>query len=191
MSREVLQQALEALEHGEDSYFASYEEAITAIKAALAQPVPEEIAWTDVTGEVPVHYSLSLNSATGILQRLFDAYPNGLLEILSESAEIIHAIDPEHAPSNIRWPIVDELEGFVHLLLGSVIHTEEMTYRPGGLPQPEEQQSCDKQEPLTDEEIADLADDYRSQYIHGGQTYDEFDYKGFARAIEAKLKEKA
>ena len=132
MIREVLQLALEALEEAEyartDLSETLASSAIIVLREALAQPVPEEIAWTDVTGEVPVHYSLSLNSATGILQRLFDAYPNGLLEILSESAEIIHAIDPEHAPSNIRWPIVDELGGFVHLLLGSVIHTEEMTY---------------------------------------------------------------
>lgn len=38
--------------------------------------------------------------------------------------------------------------------------------------------------PLTDEQIDDLADDFKSQYLHGGTTFDEFDHFGFARAIE-------
>ncbi|NGR09345.1 hypothetical protein G5B41_17535 [bacterium SGD-2] len=36
----------------------------------------------------------------------------GMAEIVREAAQIIAAIPPEHAPDNIRWPIVDELEGF-------------------------------------------------------------------------------
>jgi len=36
----------------------------------------------------------------------------GMAEIMREAAQIIAAIPPEHAPDNIRWPIVDELEGF-------------------------------------------------------------------------------
>ena len=39
--------------------------------------------------------------------------------------------------------------------------------------------------PLTDEEVLDIADNYKSQYKHGGTTYDEFNVAEFARAIEA------
>ena len=35
----------------------------------------------------------------------------------------------------------------------------------------------------TDAEILDAADDFRSQYMHGGITFDEFDSIGFARAV--------
>lgn len=35
-----------------------------------------------------------------------------MAEIVREAAQIIAAIPPEHAPDNIRWPIIDELEGF-------------------------------------------------------------------------------
>ena len=38
----------------------------------------------------------------------------------------------------------------------------------------------------TDAEILDTADDFRSQYKHGGTTFDEFDALGFARAVLAK-----
>lgn len=38
----------------------------------------------------------------------------------------------------------------------------------------------------TDTEILDAADDFRSQYMHGGITFDEFDSIGFARAVLAK-----
>ena len=40
----------------------------------------------------------------------------------------------------------------------------------------------------TDAEILDAADDFRSQYKHGGTTFDEFDALGFARAIEAEVR---
>lgn len=42
--------------------------------------------------------------------------PTGLSEILREAAEIIHAIHPEFPPRNMRWPIVDELEGFASMI---------------------------------------------------------------------------
>lgn len=38
----------------------------------------------------------------------------------------------------------------------------------------------------TDAEILDAAEDFRSQYTHGGTTFDEFDEIGFARAVLAK-----
>ena len=38
----------------------------------------------------------------------------------------------------------------------------------------------------TDSEILDAADDFRSQYMHGGITFDDFDSIGFARAVLAK-----
>ena len=38
----------------------------------------------------------------------------------------------------------------------------------------------------TDAEILDAAEDFRSQYMHGGTTFDEFDEIGFARAVLAK-----
>lgn len=38
----------------------------------------------------------------------------------------------------------------------------------------------------TDAEILDAADDFRSQYNHGGTTFDEFDALSFARAVLAK-----
>jgi len=37
---------------------------------------------------------------------------------------------------------------------------------------------------LTDSALLDMADDFRSQYRHGGVTFDEFDALGFARAVE-------
>ena len=37
----------------------------------------------------------------------------------------------------------------------------------------------------TDAEILDAAEDFRSQYTHGGTTFDEFDEIGFARAVLA------
>lgn len=38
----------------------------------------------------------------------------------------------------------------------------------------------------TDAEILDAAEDFRSQYTHGGTTFDEFDEIGFARAVLAR-----
>ena len=38
----------------------------------------------------------------------------------------------------------------------------------------------------TDAEILDAAEDFCSQYTHGGTTFDEFDEIGFARAVLAK-----
>jgi len=38
----------------------------------------------------------------------------------------------------------------------------------------------------TDAEILDAAEDFRSQYTHGGTTFDEFDEIGFARSVLAK-----
>lgn len=38
----------------------------------------------------------------------------------------------------------------------------------------------------TDAEILDAAEDFRSQYMHGGTTFDEFDEIGFTRAVLAK-----
>lgn len=38
----------------------------------------------------------------------------------------------------------------------------------------------------SDVEILDAAEDFRSQYTHGGTTFDEFDEIGFARAVLAK-----
>ncbi len=38
----------------------------------------------------------------------------------------------------------------------------------------------------TDEEILDAAEEFRSQYMHGGTTFDYFDALGFARAVLAK-----
>ena len=42
-----------------------------------------------------------------------------------------------------------------------------------------------KRAPLTDEQIINIADDYEIQWVHGGQTYDQFDSIAFARAIES------
>lgn len=36
---------------------------------------------------------------------------------------------------------------------------------------------------LTDAQIIDLADDFKSQYQHGGTTFDEFDALGFGKAL--------
>lgn len=41
---------------------------------------------------------------------------SALAEILREAAAIIEAIHPEFAPRNMRWPIIDELEGFALML---------------------------------------------------------------------------
>ena len=43
----------------------------------------------------------------------------------------------------------------------------------------------DKQTPK-DAEILDAAEGFRSQYTHGGTTFDEFDEIGFTRAVLAK-----
>jgi hypothetical protein len=44
--------------------------------------------------------------------------------------------------------------------------------------------SADERRPLSDIEIIDAAEACKSQYRHGGSTYDDFDYLQFARAIE-------
>ena len=64
---------------------------------------------------------------------------------------------------------------------------EDMAYRPGGLAQPEEQQRRDKRQPLIEKEIEAVYEDV------SGQSLRPQDYRivlQFARAIEAKLKEK-
>jgi len=38
---------------------------------------------------------------------------------------------------------------------------------------------------LSDARIYDIAEDFKSQHMFGGETYDEFDHYEFARAIEA------
>lgn len=38
---------------------------------------------------------------------------------------------------------------------------------------------------VTDEQIIDLATDFKSTYQHGGTTFDDFDALGFARALLA------
>lgn len=40
---------------------------------------------------------------------------------------------------------------------------------------------------LSDLAIHDIADGFKSQYVHGGTTFDEFDYLGFARALIAAV----
>jgi hypothetical protein len=42
-------------------------------------------------------------------------------------------------------------------------------------------------EPLSDSALLDIAADFRSQHMHGGVTFDEFDVLGFARAYERAL----
>lgn len=44
---------------------------------------------------------------------------------------------------------------------------------------------------LTDEQIIDVADDFKSSYQHAGVTVDQFDYFGFARAIWALATQQA
>lgn len=45
-------------------------------------------------------------------------------------------------------------------------------------------------QPLTDSALLDIADNFRSQYLHGGTTFDEFDALGFARAVLAAQEQK-
>ena len=64
---------------------------------------------------------------------------------------------------------------------------EDMSYRPGGLAQAEEQQSRDKRQPLTEKEIEAVYENA------SGQELRPQDYRivlQFARAIEAALKER-
>jgi len=44
---------------------------------------------------------------------------------------------------------------------------------------------AEQDERLSDGEISDLADEYKSAYTHGGTTFDEFDWRGFAAALIA------
>lgn len=37
-----------------------------------------------------------------------------------------------------------------------------------------------EREPLTDEQVIDIAENFKSQYAHSGVTFDEFDFLGFA-----------
>lgn len=43
----------------------------------------KEIAWTDDSCGFPVHHSMSLETATAVLQKLYAAWPGGLEEIES------------------------------------------------------------------------------------------------------------
>lgn len=42
--------------------------------------------------------------------------PDGLIEVIREAAAIIAEIPPGQAPSNMRYPIMDELEGYAAML---------------------------------------------------------------------------
>ena len=42
--------------------------------------------------------------------------PEGLLDCMTEAAAILSEIDPDHIPKNMRWPLADELYGFVLIL---------------------------------------------------------------------------
>ena len=42
--------------------------------------------------------------------------PTGFIDAVVEAAAILSEIDPDHAPKNMRWPLADELDGFVTML---------------------------------------------------------------------------
>ena len=83
---------------------------------------------------------------------------------------------------------IDRAYGYIQEALAQEQWTpEDMAYRPGGLAQPEEQQRRDKRQPLIEKEIEAVYEDV------SGQSLRPQDYRivlQFARAIEAKLKEK-
>lgn len=42
--------------------------------------------------------------------------PTGFIDAVVEAAAILSEIDPDHAPKHMRWPLADELGGFVLML---------------------------------------------------------------------------
>lgn len=73
-----------------------------------AHALPAEFRWSELWAVMCVAAN---KGRTDALQSQ-DREDAGMAEIVREAAQIIAAISPEHAPDNIRWPIVDELEGF-------------------------------------------------------------------------------
>lgn len=58
------------------------------------------------------------------------SWPQGLIEILREASDIISAIDPSDPPINIRWPIVDELDGFAYMIFEQTAAQVKPTAQP-------------------------------------------------------------
>ena len=52
------------------------------------------------------------------------ALPVNLIETMREAADIINSIDPERAPENMRWSIIDELHNF-GLMLAQPVQPEQ------------------------------------------------------------------
>lgn len=80
---------------------------------------PEMVAYLHTNKENPEHRGVSLHHDASCTSTLTKTEPlirlsdcEGLAEILREAAAIIGAIYPEFTPWNMRWPIIDELEGF-------------------------------------------------------------------------------
>ena len=81
---------------------------------------------------------------------------------------------------NRAWTIL--LTGPVHGLVGK--HGETFPYPPAHYARVNVYAHPPQRKPLTDSALLDMAADFKSQYMHGGITFDEFDVLGFARAIE-------
>lgn len=79
-------------------------------------------------------------------------------------------MDPESAQA-VRNAQYQSISTTAHIALGAITG-----------PAPEASQVL-----LTDGALLDMAGDFRSQYLHGGVTFDEFDALGFARAVERAI----
>lgn len=75
--------------------------------------------WRDLTGDNLVYWlGAKIEDQAKEIEGLRAAYDvvQGSIKIIREAAAIIAAVKPEHAPDCLRFPIVDELEGFASIL---------------------------------------------------------------------------
>ena len=180
MSREAMQMALEALESDPATHVGliSRKQAIAALRERLAQPEQEPVAWMQIDTApkgriVLVHYKNSLGNGRTMRARYY-------------LPETLDSDSTESGWADEGW--YEESEAYEYLI--------PLEYEPThwmALPAAPDTQLTHTTPPkrewvgLTDEEIQDLS--YLSQKIDEGNA-PWFDRCGFARAIEAKLKEK-
>tara|TARA_R110000782_G_scaffold184134_1_gene274344 strand:- start:138 stop:863 length:726 start_codon:yes stop_codon:yes gene_type:complete len=167
---EILKLALEALangkkvregEGGTKSQPALEDAAISSIEEALAQTEQEPVAWANIQEEAQ-----QIVESKFLWKKFIVGTPlsNDIACWMADFAQQ-YTTPPQPEPFAPDW----------------------VNYRQGKIDGAQE--GCEWVE-LTDEGISDISGDYKSQYNHGGITFDEFDAIGFARAIEAALKEK-
>jgi len=143
----------------------------------------EPVAWEDVLGAIACGWTYPENArkpmdvqlAVAIAKEIQDVYttPPAAEQASDEygyAKRLAEAIWQKHYKAAApQWKPLDDL-------MGVLTQIDNMT---SGLTAPTQRQS------LTRDVVLDIAGDFTSTFKHGGTTFDQFDFEGFARAIEA------